>query len=426
MSLLLLGASSDPNTRTLFANNEQGLAIDVGDRYGASESKRTWRRNQLLNTNSLTTASGWTLTRITTASSVDAPIVGIQAFNVIPSTDAGQTHNLSRGSGAAATEPFIISVYAKANGYSTFQLNSGNATNGKAGFDVSSGTVVSTGGTYYLDSGIESVGNGWYRCWVKFAAVCPLAWYTYLENPAGQFLFAGDGVSGVLLAGPQLEYASSLSEYQPITDFSTEFKQAYPTHSLYQDSNGVTPAVSPGDPVGLTLDTAKGGLDQLGSELVTNGGFDTDTAWTKGADWSIGSGVATMVAGAGTSISQSIAITGGRLYRVRFTITAGSNITVRIRLGGTANLLNSALSIGTYEYFFFAESSNTNIAFLGSTTSNYSVDNISVREIPATTPTRQRAEAGHCWRERPMGEGGICSRTRSGLTMRRGRKCFPR
>ncbi len=164
------------------------------------------------------------------------------------------------------------------------------------------------------------------------------------------------------------------------------FKTAYPNHSLYQDANGVTPAIQPGDQVGLVIDSSKGGLGAIGSELVTNGGFDTDTVWTKGADWSIGSGVATMVAGAGTSISQNIAITPGRLYRVRFTVTAGSNITVRIRLGGTTNLVNASLIAGSYEYFLFAESSNLAIAFLGSTLSAYSIDNVSCREVPGIHP----------------------------------------
>ena len=38
------------------------------------------------------------------------------------------------------------------------------------------------------------------------------------------------------------------------------------------------------------------------TNLVTNGGFDTDTDWTKGTGWTIGSGVATGAAGTASSL----------------------------------------------------------------------------------------------------------------------------
>jgi hypothetical protein len=49
--------------------------------------------------------------------------------------------------------------------------------------------------------------------------------------------------------------------------------------TLFQDSLGTTPVASDGDPVGLMLDKSQGLV--LGSELISNGTFDTDTSgWT--------------------------------------------------------------------------------------------------------------------------------------------------
>ena len=63
-----------------------------------------------------------------------------------------------------------------------------------------------------------------------------------------------------------------------------------------------------------------GDFEQIGSELVTNGGFDTDSDWTKQTGWSIGSGVASVTSAAsGKQIYQNV-LTNGKLYRGTFEI----------------------------------------------------------------------------------------------------------
>lgn len=58
-----------------------------------------------------------------------------------------------------------------------------------------------------------------------------------------------------------------------------------------------------------------------GAELVTNGGFDTDTVWTKGTGWSISSGVATKAAGAQSNLQQAVSAIIGKRYALTFTIS---------------------------------------------------------------------------------------------------------
>ncbi len=87
--------------------------------------------------------------------------------------------------------------------------------------------------------------------------------------------------------------------------------------SFYLDSAGTTPATVNGL-VGLQFDKSKSLT--LGAESVTNGGFDTDTAWTKGTGWAIGSGVATHTGGTAGYISQ-LGVTIGKTYKITLTIT---------------------------------------------------------------------------------------------------------
>lgn len=127
---------------------------------------------------------------------------------------------------------------------------------------------------------------------------------------------------------------------------------------------------------------AGGFVPQMGPELVTNGAFASDTAWTKGAQWTIASGVATKT-GAGTSLlQQSIAIVVGRSYTVTFTIVdvsaAGDGMSVF--LGQTSGTIRSAP--GTYTQTI-VPGLGTNLEFIARGVSGDwtgSIDNVSVKE----------------------------------------------
>ena len=163
------------------------------------------------------------------------------------------------------------------------------------------------------------------------------------------------------------------------------FISAYPTHSLYTNTTGTSPAIYPGDLVALQIDQSRGGLGNLGAELVTNGGFNADSDWTKGTGWTISGGKADYSTGGGI-LEQDIGLVAGRLYRIQATLTASAPITYRIYCGHSSITLNQAISTsGTYTFLLFAQGSNSRIGFSGgSTGSSYSIDNISVREIPGT------------------------------------------
>ena len=58
-----------------------------------------------------------------------------------------------------------------------------------------------------------------------------------------------------------------------------------------------------------------------GSELVTNGDFDTDSDWNKGANWTISGGTANRTANATSNISQVISGISGKKIQVVFTVS---------------------------------------------------------------------------------------------------------
>lgn len=159
-----------------------------------------------------------------------------------------------------------------------------------------------------------------------------------------------------------------------------DVETAYRRGWVYQDSAGATVAAAAGDPVGLILDTAKGGLDSLGSDLVSNGTFATDTVWSKGANWTIGSGVATKTGGAANNLTQTITSTAGLWYRITMDVTrTAGTLTVSLGTSGTTYAITAT---GTYTFFILAGSSTQTLTLAGDSSFAGTVDNVTARLVP--------------------------------------------
>lgn len=259
--------------QAMFANNEQGFAYDMED---ITPEKVKWRRNLFTESefrNGLT----------------DAPTRG---GSLTPASLAGFTSGIQLDYNAGSSY-----LYKHA------QVKVGSSCKLSIYVEMLDGSVPRVG-TASNDSSIDfsmvgetsaippteviSLGGGVYRVVANRVA-------TGSSNSWGVVKYAGNSNKSFKVTGYQLEYGN-LTDYQPITDFKTEFLKAFPQHVLYQDAAGTIPALLPSDPVALFKD--KSGRNnhayQLNStsrpllgrhpvggarNLLTYSGTVTDASW---------------------------------------------------------------------------------------------------------------------------------------------------
>jgi hypothetical protein len=127
----------------------------------------------------------------------------------------------------------------------------------------------------------------------------------------------------------------------------------------------------------------------LGPDRVTNGGFDTDTDWSKGAGWTISGGVASKSLGVNSDLFQFAEIPQNTPLRITLTVTVVvGSVLVRIFGGSTPSITTT----GEYDFFVVSGSSGSvSLAVNAASTFQGTIDNISVRELPGYHATQATA-----------------------------------
>lgn len=161
------------------------------------------------------------------------------------------------------------------------------------------------------------------------------------------------------------------------------------TDRTFQGSTGQTLADDDGENVGLALEQSKWAGKTLAEliaaqpDLIVNGAFNSDTAWTKNTGWTISAGKAHGEAVASAQLlapSSAVAAVVGRAYLVTYEISNYVSGGVSFVFGGINGIARS--SAGTFTEIMIAISTATFnmqrrlVDFTGS------IDNISVKEIP--------------------------------------------
>ena len=133
--------------------------------------------------------------------------------------------------------------------------------------------------------------------------------------------------------------------------------------------------------------------ETIGAELITNGDFATDTAWTKEAGWTITGGelVATNAAGT-TACYQGPGLTSGNVYKCTFTISEYTSGQVSFRAGTTAaNTFFDA--VGTYSVEMTAGGA-LQARFSLNGTSTLKISECSIKEVTSASNQIQKRELG--------------------------------
>jgi len=124
-------------------------------------------------------------------------------------------------------------------------------------------------------------------------------------------------------------------------------------------------------------------VPEYGSELVTNGGFDTDTWWEKGTGWSISNGYASVSNGAfarlATPPSPSQILVVGKQYKCTFEVVESEGGELYVESNINVAVLTGVTALGIHSVTFTAQ--DDQIRFQARNNSLISIDNVSVREV---------------------------------------------
>ena len=120
---------------------------------------------------------------------------------------------------------------------------------------------------------------------------------------------------------------------------------------------------------------------ELGEELVTNGGFDTDSDWNKGTGWTIsGSELNATSVTTSSAAYQLASISVGKTYKVVFEITSYTNGGVALR-AGTSSAITYFSGVGVHTNYINVTGGALQLRFNTNSTSTLSIDNVSVKEV---------------------------------------------
>lgn len=202
----------------------------------------------------------WTATRAIKTSGFAAPDGSNTACKIAPDT-SNNTHQFSQPVAKVNSTTYVYSIYLKAAEHSKVQMQVGNyaqQTNGQAvRVDLSAGTATANDPNR---CSIQYVGNGWYRVSSRITTndvagnITAQVWNTDQTSSFGT-TFTGDGTSGVLCWGAQLEVAS-LTSSLVVTNASVITRSAATASVPANGASGIKITYSTGETTNLSFGSA--------------------------------------------------------------------------------------------------------------------------------------------------------------------------
>jgi len=141
--------------------------------------------------------------------------------------------------------------------------------------------------------------------------------------------------------------------------------------------------------------------------LVENGTFDSDTAWTKGAGWTISGGQAVQTGTASNNIYQNGVTEDGKNYLITVNVLQNDG-SCSLRTANGATIIGSVIdTTGLFSFVFTA--SGTRIDFRsGFNTANVIIDDIKVFEVDENDEVIHSLPLG--WKPLHVYEDGLIQR----------------
>lgn len=178
------------------------------------------RTNNVLQSEDFSTTWG-TINYTVTANAATAPNGTATADKLIRNT-TNTTTSVTQNVTVTANTAYNYSVFVKASEWSKVGLREGSASGNYVTFDLSNGTIVSSS---VATGAITAFSNGWYRISMQMTTGAAQTTYGVRLIPlpdsytsgTPSYSFAGDGTSGLLAWGAQLEAGAFPTSYIPTT-----------------------------------------------------------------------------------------------------------------------------------------------------------------------------------------------------------------
>jgi hypothetical protein len=275
---------------------------------------------------------------------------------------------------------YVFSVYAKTNGKDYVILSETSSkvsgTVASTWFNISTGAVGTTDADHTAT--ITDVGNGWYRCSIKFTAYDNGTSDDYRVETAetdNSRVMVDDG-QGIYLWGAQLEQRDSISSYTPTTTAPiTKYQPALQTagnNVARFDHNPTT-----GESLGLLIEESRTNLQVYSEE------FD-NAAWNKSA---------TTIT-ANTIIAPDGTLTGDKL--VPDTLTSGKSVydNAISMTSGTTYTGSCYIKKGEYEFaqLSFIAASHDLLSY-----ANFDLTNGTVGSAGSSVTNSSITDVGNGW-----------------------------
>lgn len=286
----------------------------------------------------LSDTSVWSTQAITVTANTSVAPDGTTTADTITASATAATHFLFFGSYPTVAIGIQLgcSVYAKAGTNNFFQLTVLNQANTYANFDLSTGTIGTTGSNVSSVT-MTSVGSGWYRCSFVItsttdAANSALTFLPVASNSVGRIpTWTPTGTETVILWGAQVEQRSAVTAYtatttQAITNYIPVLQTAASGVARF-DNNPTT-----GESLGLLIEESRTNAVLYSSQ------FD-DGYWVK---------IRTTVTG-NTIVSPDGSLTGDKLIA---TSVSGSHVVYK------------DFAANTYTFSCFAKAGEYNFLML--------------------------------------------------------------